>query len=551
MKQLRSLFALLLMLCLPMMAPAQSTLTYTPIRSFDYATYSNTSAVSAGGTIGGGVDRAGGIYSIASNVLTVSNNTNSFYGTEWLTPTTDNYLNEKLTVIIPGASTEGSEQREIVRYQSDGSYIMVSHDGSQFTVSYMSPAGSRTDVGYLGTGTETNTNNVNRTQVDVYAEGSNPTKVFVVATDSITGTVFTNNSTSPVLFTTASYPSVQNAGRQGVGFGYYSGTVYKWSKIQTFASGAALPVGVISRTEFDNTAIGLSTTAPTGGTPPYFYQWYRSTTPHFTPTSATLLTGQTATTLTDSTAVPGTMYFYQCSYSDSATIPNSGIAAVDFPAQLWQAPITVGWIGDSIETITDSLEVPAWTFPQYTAHMLSQWNGLRKVTTLNYGLPGSGTNDWTLGNADNDYATAKAAFVAGHANIVVIQLGTNDSFSPPRGYTAAQYTANLSPIVANLVSAGFKVAIGYPPYSPYDSALGSGGTARLQAYQSAIDALVDNIHVFPAQKDAFNWFAATPSELTDGIHPTGLGVDSYALFYAKGIYNALYPTATGTKRRLQ
>jgi hypothetical protein len=67
----------------------------------------------------------------------------------------------------------------------------------------------------------------------------------------------------------------------------------------------------------------LSATAPTGGTAPYSYQWYRSTT---NGVKGSALSGATALSHTDSTVVNGTTYYYTLTATDSAGSP----ASVDY-----------------------------------------------------------------------------------------------------------------------------------------------------------------------------------------------------------------------------
>lgn len=72
----------------------------------------------------------------------------------------------------------------------------------------------------------------------------------------------------------------------------------------TYAAGALTKVLIGSSTA------SLSSAVATGGTGPYTYQWYRSTTNSFTPGAGNILTGQTALTLADSGLVANTTYYY-------------------------------------------------------------------------------------------------------------------------------------------------------------------------------------------------------------------------------------------------
>jgi hypothetical protein len=68
--------------------------------------------------------------------------------------------------------------------------------------------------------------------------------------------------------------------------------------------------GALTKTLIGVTTASLTSAVATGGTGPYTYQWYRSTTTGFTPGAASILSGQTALTLSDSGLLGGTSYFY-------------------------------------------------------------------------------------------------------------------------------------------------------------------------------------------------------------------------------------------------
>src|SRR4051812_48181831 len=85
-----------------------------------------------------------------------------------------------------------------------------------------------------------------------------------------------------------------------------------------------LTAGVISLVSKTNVTANLSATAATGGTGPYTYQWYRSTTTGFSPGAGNILAGKTALTLADSGLTPGTVYYYKVVVTDTG---NSNVTA--------------------------------------------------------------------------------------------------------------------------------------------------------------------------------------------------------------------------------
>ncbi len=85
--------------------------------------------------------------------------------------------------------------------------------------------------------------------------------------------------------------------------------------------------GALTLVSVASTTATLTSAAATGGTGPYTYQWYRSTTSGFTPGAGNLISGATSLTLSDSGLIPNTPYYYEVIATDS-------LAAVGDSAQL-------------------------------------------------------------------------------------------------------------------------------------------------------------------------------------------------------------------------
>lgn len=97
----------------------------------------------------------------------------------------------------------------------------------------------------------------------------------------------------------------------------------------TFAAGA------LSKVLIGNSTANLSSAVATGGTGPYTYQWYRSTTTGFSPGAGNILTGQTGLALADSGLLPNTSYFYvvvATDTSNSATANSSQLTVLTEPS---------------------------------------------------------------------------------------------------------------------------------------------------------------------------------------------------------------------------
>lgn len=84
------------------------------------------------------------------------------------------------------------------------------------------------------------------------------------------------------------------------------------------------------------TANLLDTNASPGGTGPYTYQWYRSTTSGFTPAAGNLISGATALTLADSGLLANTQYYYKVVITDTgnsnATATSAQLGVLTQPA---------------------------------------------------------------------------------------------------------------------------------------------------------------------------------------------------------------------------
>jgi hypothetical protein len=72
----------------------------------------------------------------------------------------------------------------------------------------------------------------------------------------------------------------------------------------------ALAAGALSKVLVGQSVANLSSAVATGGTGPYTYQWYESTTSGFTPGAGNIVTGQTALTASFSGLSGGTNYYF-------------------------------------------------------------------------------------------------------------------------------------------------------------------------------------------------------------------------------------------------
>lgn len=98
----------------------------------------------------------------------------------------------------------------------------------------------------------------------------------------------------------------------------------------------ATTAGALSQVSVGSNSANLSSAAATGGTAPYTYQWYRSTTTGFSPGSGNIIAGATSLTLNDTGIIPNTKYFYKVVATDSGSVAgtSSQLAVTTSPPSL-------------------------------------------------------------------------------------------------------------------------------------------------------------------------------------------------------------------------
>jgi hypothetical protein len=99
----------------------------------------------------------------------------------------------------------------------------------------------------------------------------------------------------------------------------------------------SLAAGALSIVLAGQSTASLSSAVATGGTGPYTYQWYRSTTTGFSPGAGNIITGATSLTLQDSGLLAGTQYYYKVVATDTgnsnATATSSQLGVLTEPQQ--------------------------------------------------------------------------------------------------------------------------------------------------------------------------------------------------------------------------
>lgn len=82
-----------------------------------------------------------------------------------------------------------------------------------------------------------------------------------------------------------------------------------------------LTAGALTKISSSFNKASVSSAVATGGTSPYTYQWYRSTTSGFSPGGGNIISGATALALNDTGLIPNTTYYYKVVATDSAGTP--------------------------------------------------------------------------------------------------------------------------------------------------------------------------------------------------------------------------------------
>lgn len=153
----------------------------------------------------------------------------------------------------------------------------------------------------------------------------------------------------------------------------------------------SLAVGPITQNSVGATQDSLSCAAATGGTGPYTYQWYRSTTTGFSPGAGSLIAGATSLSLSDSGLIPNTQYFYKVRVTDTgngnATADSAQLAVTTTsnalsPNQFAQSPI-VGQIDMRFDYDTIAVQIDSTqATPLYAGSpvkMVDSADGIPKV----------------------------------------------------------------------------------------------------------------------------------------------------------------------------
>jgi lysophospholipase L1-like esterase len=300
------------------------------------------------------------------------------------------------------------------------------------------------------------------------------------------------------------------------------------------------------------TASGVTLTA--AATNAISYQWHRSSTPDFTPSGATAISGATNTTLADTIGTANVPRYYRCVATGGSLSAISlwaagtklGTVPLAPPSTIYSTSAKILFVGDSITSgyglpnaIRDTLQT---RYPSLT------------VTTVNAGVGGSRSTDWISGSSNLISAKNAAVSACGSPSqlnrvYVLVMLGVNDSRVSPPGNTQSQYVTNMRSLLGDLVAAGytpilndFPMVRAEPSPNPYDT---DAGAANHVLYRQSLDSLANNTSVYRGDTYAFSLFGNHLEYFVrDGsvggytwVHPNTAGVTAFANLQATAFAN--------------
>jgi len=175
-----------------------------------------------------------------------------------------------------------------------------------------------------------------------------------------------------------------------------------------------LAAGTLSKVLIGTTTASVSAAAATGGSSPYTYQWYRSTTSGFVPAAGNLVSGATSLGLNDTGLQGGTQYYYNVVTIDSAaasvTAAQLGVftAPVQSQNQFTQA-VVLGMLDQKFNMNTMSVQIDSTETGTLVAgqavKMYDRAGGVPKVVAC------EANSDQVLGFIN--YSVKDQSFVAG------------------------------------------------------------------------------------------------------------------------------------------
>lgn len=146
---------------------------------------------------------------------------------------------------------------------------------------------------------------------------------------------------------------------------------------QTSATPTALSNGTAVVSQAVNTTANLTLSDALGGTPPYTYQWYRSTSSGFTPGAGNIIVGATSQTLNDTGLTNGTTYYYKNVVTDNAANTATSV-------EVSATPAAIQLIGSQLGHVFYGGFLPAQPAPAIAQgyNTLTFWDDFNSLSTI-------------------------------------------------------------------------------------------------------------------------------------------------------------------------
>ena len=274
-----------------------------------------------------------------------------------------------------------------------------------------------------------------------------------------------------------------------------------------------------------------------GGTAPYTYKLYRSSSPLYSASNGTLVatlgptSASSGLSLTD-TSPPSVYTYYLATVTDNggnvATCTQIALGGgqIYYGIQPCKYDVNITAIGDSI---TYGVGVTSSTTYIYLAvQALGTIFPDMSFTLNNVAVSGSTTADWLAGtngvSGTNCAAAVSAYNASADENICTVMLGANDARDDHQ-FTPATYASNLTMIANILKTTGYKVMLFGPGFIVQNNASWTNANvlSNLVAYGQQILTIADNATIFAGinflEGDSVYDQNQTGDGIGDGTHP--------------------------------
>jgi lysophospholipase L1-like esterase len=327
------------------------------------------------------------------------------------------------------------------------------------------------------------------------------------------------------------------------------------------ASAGPLTTGSLQVTSVTKTSQTVISSSPSGGTSPYTYQWYRSTTSGTASAiavSGNLISGATSLTLNDTGLTLQTTYYYVLQTTDSATpTANVVLSAVLTAPTHGNTTVKIGFIGDSITYGAES------TVPPPTAAQTALQSAYPRldVQVTDYGVDGQQFRYYSRltysggTNGSSGVVSLLTTLQAAGITYVSIMEGTNDWAAGPgnggsdTSFSPANYAADMVNVTSYLTAAGITCFVNQLIYRTTSGA--DSSSTGLPAWNAELASLSYGGLLDQGDTSAYAYFKANTSELADGLHPNTAGSVTLGDYWASAIGPVIaatvLPASSGTQ----